>query len=248
MYEKTEMIETNCGKLDTFLCYPKLENNLPIIIFYMDAPAIREELREMSRRIASNGYNVLLPNLFYRDGTEGKYPFNQNTYKKDKTELKKMISTMNKTTNKMIIEDTKFLLEYIDNNFKNTNNVGILGYCMSGRFVISCGGTYPKKIKAIASFYGVDICTDKPDSAHIFGRDIDAELYLAFAEKDAWVNEKQLDQIKNIFKATSKKCTIEIYPATDHGFAFPERNTYNKDAAERHWIKMMQLFNRNLKD
>ena len=50
----------------------------------MDAPAIREELRVMCRKIANNGYNVILPNLFYRYGTEGNYPFDQNNYKKQR--------------------------------------------------------------------------------------------------------------------------------------------------------------------
>ena len=83
----------------------------------MDAPGIREELRTMCRRILKNGYNVLLPNLFYRVGTEGNYPFNQFLYKKSKEELNKMISTMNNTTNNMIIDDTKYIIDYINNNF-----------------------------------------------------------------------------------------------------------------------------------
>ena len=76
----------------------------------MDAPGIREELRNMCRRIVSNGYNVILPNLFYRVGTEGNYPFNQQLYKKSKEELNNMISTMNNTTNAMIIKDTKYII------------------------------------------------------------------------------------------------------------------------------------------
>ncbi len=212
----------------------------------MDAPGIREELRAMCRRILKNGYNVLLPNLFYRVGTEGNYPFNQLPYKKSKEELNKMISTMNNTTNKMIIDDTKYIIDYINNNFKNSNSIGIVGYCMSGRFVVSCGAAYANKILAIASFYGVDILTEKDDSPHLIADKIKGELYLAFAEKDKWVPKAKLSKIKKKF-SKYKNCSIDIYPSTDHGFAFPERNTYVKEAAEIHWKKLIQLFDKNLK-
>ena len=212
----------------------------------MDAPGIREELRIMCRRILKNGYNVLLPNLFYRVGTEGNYPFNQLLYKKSKEELNKMISTMNNTTNNMIIDDTKNIIDYINNNFDNRIGIGIVGYCMSGRFVVSCGASYANKILAIASFYGVDILTEKDDSPHLIADKIKGELYLAFAEKDKWVPKATLSKIKKSF-SKFKNCFIEVYPSTDHGFAFPERNTYVKEAAEIHWKRLIQLFDKNLK-
>ena len=212
----------------------------------MDAPGIREELRIMCRRILKNGYNVLLPNLFYRVGTERNYPFNQLLYKKSKEELNKMISTMNDTTNKMIIDDTKYIIDYINNNFDNSKGIGIVGYCMSGRFVVSCGACYADKILAIASFYGVDILTEKDDSPHLVASKIKGELYLAFAEKDRWVPKATLNKIKKSF-SKYKNCFIEVYPSTDHGFAFPERDNYVKEAAEIHWKKLIHLFNKNLK-
>ena len=212
----------------------------------MDAPGIREELRSMCRRILKNGYNVLLPNLFYRVGTERNYPFNQLLYKKSKEELNKMISTMNNTTNNMIIDDTKYIIDYINNNFDNSKGIGIVGYCMSGRFVVSCGAYYADKILAIASFYGVDIFTEKDDSPHLLASKIKGELYLAFAEKDRWVPKATLNKIKKSF-SKYKNCFIEVYPSTDHGFAFPERDSYVKEAAKIHWEKLIHLFDKNLK-
>ena len=235
MHEKNIIIKTQDGNLD---CKVFINSNInaPSIIFYMDAPGIREELRAMCRRILKNGYNVLLPNLFYRVGIEGHYPFNQLLYKKSKEEFNKMITTMNSTTNNMIIDDTKYIIDYISNNFDNSKGIGIVGYCMSGRFVVSCGAFYADKISAIASFYGVDILTEKDDSPHLVADKIKGELYLAFAEKDKWVPKATLSKIKQSF-SKNKNCFIEVYPSTDHGFAFPERNTYVKEAAEIHWKK-----------
>ena len=245
MHEKNIIIKTKDGNLD---CKTFINSNIkaPTVIFYMDAPGIREELRTMCRRILKNGYNVLLPNLFYRVGTEGNYPFNQLLYRNSKEELNKMISTMNNTTNNMIIDDTKYIIDYINNNFDNNKGIGIVGYCMSGRFVVSCGASYADKILAIASFYGVEILTEKNDSPHLVAHKIKGELYLAFAEKDKWVPKDTLSKIKKSF-SKYKNCFIEVYPSTDHGFAFPERDTYVKEAAEIHWKKLIYLFDKNLK-
>ena len=214
----------------------------------MDAPAIREELREMCRRIARKGYNVYLPNLFYRFGTEGKYPFDQNTIKSNKKERKKMINTMNSTTNEMVVADTRYILDYLIKDIKNNYSIGIVGYCMSGRFVISCAAYYPKIIKATASFYGVDIHTTNKMSPHLLFHKIKGEIYLAFAEKDIWVTNEQIGIIKNALKHSHTNYKLEIYPKTDHGFAFPNRDTYNEVAAELHWKNLFSLFKRNLKN
>ena len=248
MNEKNVDIETKDGIIDTFVCHPKTEHPLPAIIFYMDAPGIREELRDMARRLSGNGYYVLLPNLFYRHGTEGNYPFNQEAIRTEKLELKKMLNTMAQTTNSMIINDTKQLLNFCNTelNVKNSG-IGILGYCMSGQYVVSCASSYPNQIKALASFYGVGIYTKKQDSPHLVSHKIKGEIYLAFAEQDKYVEPKEVDSIINHFSKDNINCELEVYKGTDHGFAFPDRYSYQKEAAEKHWVKLLSLFHRNLK-
>ena len=244
MHEYNIIIKTNDGNLDCHVFITEEIKN-PNIIFYMDAPAIREELRTMCRKIASSGYNVILPNLFYRKGIENNYPFDQKSYKSSKVQLNKMLDTMNSTTNSMIIDDTKFIIDYLNEKFSN-KNIGIVGYCMSGRFVVSCAAIYSDKIKAAASFYGVDIMTEKLDSPHLIAENIKGSLYLAFAEKDYWVPEVVLRKINNYFMKLDIQVKIEVYPGTDHGFAFPSRSTYIKSAEKKHWNKLLNLFGKNL--
>ena len=245
MIEKSVLISTNAGKIDSSL-FLSDKKDKPFIIFYMDAPAIREELRNMCRRISAEGYNVILPNLFYRLGTEGNYPFNQDTYKSDKKELGKMVKTMNDTSNNMIINDTSYILDFIENEMSNKKKIGIVGYCMSGRFVVACGAAYSSKIKSIASFYGVDIYTQLPDSPHLSFNKIKGEIYLAFAEKDVWVSDEQINKIKEAISMHNISARIEIYKGTTHGFAFPERANYDQKASEKHWEELFALFKRSL--
>ena len=246
MKEQEIKLKTNDGYLD---CRVFITNKIdnPPIIFYMDAPAIRDELRYMCRKISQRGYNVILPNLFYRVGTEGNYPFDQTRYKDNNVELGKMVSTMNNTKNQMIAEDTRVILNYISKIFSKKSKVGIVGYCMSGRFVVYCGAKFPNNIAAIASFYGVDIVTNNFDSPHLLASKIKGELYMGFAEKDSWVPSKTLEKIKLAFPNKKNKVLLEKYPGTKHGFAFPSRSTYVKKADEKHWSRLFELFERNLK-
>ena len=247
MQEYQIILKTNDGNLDCRV-FANDERANPPIIFYMDAPAIREELREMCRKISRNGFNVLLPNLFYRVGTEGNYPFDQANYKNKKEEFNKMIITMNNTTNAMIAKDTKVILDFISKRFSNSKRIGVVGYCMSGRFVVYCAAMFPEKICAIASFYGVDIVTVNSDSPHLLAKKIKGELYLAFAEKDSWVPNDIINIIKKTFPNKKNKVFVEIYKGTDHGFAFPSRHSYKEEATKTHWKRLFNLFDRNLKD
>ena len=70
MIEQQVDVATADGQMSTFVCHPERRGPFPVILFLMDAPGIREELRDMARRLATTGYCVLLPNLYYRSGVD----------------------------------------------------------------------------------------------------------------------------------------------------------------------------------
>ena len=235
------------GQMDVFICHPEENGPFPTIIMYMDAPGIREELRDMARRLGTVGYYVMLPNLYYRTGREGHYGYDLSRIRIDEGEREKMFDVMRTLTNARIVSDTQPLLDYAraDNN-SSGGPLGCVGYCMSGQFVVSIGAAYANDFAAIASFYGVGILTDEEDSPHLRAKDIKASLYLAFASNDPWVPKTTLDSLPRIMKQGEVKHRVEIYPDTEHGFAFPERPVYVKAAGERHWERLFSLFGREL--
>jgi carboxymethylenebutenolidase len=249
MNEYEVEIDTGAGKMDTFICHPDENGPHPAVIIYMDAPAIREELRDMARRLGTAGYYVALPNLYYREGREGSYGFDYTCLKDDEQHLSRMFGLMSSLSNEMIVNDTQFLIETIRNDLAAAAGpIGCAGYCMSGQFVAAVGAAYPDDFAAIASYYGVGILTDKEDSPHLNAGKIKGELYLAFAEKDPYVSQEVLEALPAAMKACGVNYRIEIYPGTEHGFAFPERPAYIKAAGERHWERMLALFDRQLKN
>jgi dienelactone hydrolase len=70
MIERELDIATQDGAMNTYTVRPDDGGPLPVVLMLMDAPGVREALREICRRIAQSGYYVLLPNLFYRTTRE----------------------------------------------------------------------------------------------------------------------------------------------------------------------------------
>jgi carboxymethylenebutenolidase len=235
-------VSTRDGAMNTFVVHPDEGGPFPAIFFYMDAPGKREELHDMARRLASVGYFVALPNLYYRKTREFAPPL-------DEAGMKKMFEMMMHLSNTMIVSDTEALLAFADASPQvRRGPVGVVGYCMSGPFVCAAAAHFPDRIAAAASIYGARLISDAHDSAHrALGR-VRGELYFACAEIDRWAPKEQIDELERIMKAAGVRHRIEWYPGAEHGFAFPQRKgIYHKPSAERHWQRLFALFERNLR-
>jgi carboxymethylenebutenolidase len=242
MIERTIDIATNDGKTTTFVVHPERGGPHPGIVFYMDAPAIREELRDMARRFASAGYYVLLPNLYYRSGVMELGPLSRDPADPGR---KRMFELMESLTIAKIMDDTRALLAFADADpAAKKGPMGAVGYCMSGQYAINAAAQFPEHFRAAASIYGVRLVTDAPDSPHTMAHKIRGESYFACAEIDSWAPKEMVDALSAAVKGL--KSEVEWYPGVEHGFAFPQRPAYNKDAAERHWERLFALWRRNL--
>jgi carboxymethylenebutenolidase len=241
MVEVEVDIKTRDGAMNSFVTHPEEGGPFPPVLFYMDAPGKREELHDMARRIATVGYTVVLPNLYYRQVREF-------TLERTDAGMRRMFELMGQLSNTMVVQDTEALLRFVDEHPQvRPGSVGAVGYCMSGPFVLAAAARYPERIAAVASIYGARLVTDQPDSAHRTLDRIRGEVYLACAEIDRWAPPEQIEEIRRILAGTEVRHRIEWYPGAQHGFAFPERTgIYDRTSAERHWERLFQLFARNL--
>ncbi|MEQ9519750.1 MAG: dienelactone hydrolase family protein [Parvibaculum sp.] len=243
MKEDLVNIHTRDGDMETFCVVPG-DAVYPPVILYMDAPGIREELYEFARRIAAEGYCVLLPDMYYR---RGRLRFDMKTA--DESVQKSMFDAMYSLNNALVMSDTEAMLDWLDNQaHAKAGPVGCIGYCMSGQYVVSAAGTFPGRIAAAASLYGVSIVTDKPDTPHKLAGRIKGEIYFGFAEQDQWVPENVIPDIREEFDKHNVSYVLDQWPGTGHGFCFPERGTYVKEAAEAVWTKVFDLYRRRLRD
>jgi carboxymethylenebutenolidase len=242
MIEQQLDIQTRDGATTTFIVHPERDGPHPVILFFMDAPAIREELRDMARRLATSGYYVVLPNLYYRQGVMEIGPLG------DPAVRERMMALMNGLSIEMVMRDAESLLAFVDTQPAAAKGpMGAVGYCMSGQFSINAAARFPDKIAAAASMYGTFLVTDRPDSPHIMARKAKAELYFGCAETDRWAPLETVEALDAALKSDKVQAEVELYPGVEHGFAFPQRAAYDKDAAERHWERLVALYDRNLR-
>jgi carboxymethylenebutenolidase len=239
MIERQIEIGTRDGRMNTFICHPEREGPHPVVIFFMDAPGIREELRDMARRLGSVGYYVLLPNLYYRSGVEELGPYIGEAYAATRQKLMALMGTL---TIPMVMEDTDALLDFAGRDGAASKGpMGCVGYCMSGRYAVNAAVRHAR-IRAAASIYGTHLVTDQPDSPHLAVHRTDARLYFGCAETDQYAPMEMIDKLRSEIDTQRGNAEVEVYPGTHHGFAFPQRPAYNKPAAERHWERLFSLF------
>jgi carboxymethylenebutenolidase len=214
------------------------------VLFFMDAPAIREELRDMARRIATAGYYVMLPNLYYRKGV---LELKDLPPLPEPEARARMFELMNSLTIPLVMEDGDALLDFADRDpAAGTGPLATLGYCMSGRYAINFAARWPDRVGAAASIYGTQLVTDEADSPHLAAARAGGELYFACAEHDQWAPLETVEALDQAVKAGGLNAEVELYPGVHHGFAFPQRAAFDKSAAERHWERLFALWKRTL--
>jgi carboxymethylenebutenolidase len=236
-------IPTADGAMNSFVVYPEEGGPHPVVFFYMDAPGKREELHDMARRLASVGYYVVLPNLYYRRSRD--YWLKERT-EAGMAEMFGHMATLKASTTEC---DTRAMLTYVDGRPEaDAKRIGAVGYCMSGPIVVWAAAAFPDRIKAIASIHGANMATDAPDSPHRVVSRLRCESYFACAEIDRWAPPADIQKLQEALEAAKQPHRIEWYPAAEHGFVFPLRaGIYNRPAAERHWERLFSLFDRTLR-
>jgi len=243
MNEQHLNVVTADGDMETFVAYPDGAGPFPVVVLYMDAPGIREELRGFTRRIADQGYYCALPDLYYR---RGRVRFDRDSM--NEAGRKQMFAHMRSLSNAGVLADTGALLEALrDRPAASPGPKGCIGYCMSGQFVMSVAGTFPEHFRASISCYGVGIVTDREDSPHNLAGSLQGEIFFAFAEKDEYVPDAAIEVLRETLEEHGARYQLEIYPGTEHGFCFPGRVwCYVEAAAEDVWRRSFEMFDRQL--
>jgi carboxymethylenebutenolidase len=236
-------VTTKHGLCPSFVAYPDDGGQYPGIIFYMDAPGFREELCNMARRIAKQGYYCIVPDMYYRLGT-----IRFDLPRRNDLMSAVIKASMNHLTRQDIMEDTAGLIQYLDAQAEVADGpMGCVGHCMSGRYVTDAATTFPERIKAASAFYGVGIVTDEKDSPHLLLKKATAEFYYSFGENDAVVPDAVIPVLKKALVKAGAKHKVEQPKGALHGYMFSERLAHNPQVAHTGWANLLSLFDRNLK-
>jgi carboxymethylenebutenolidase len=244
-------VKTPDGTCDAALIHPKA-GHWPGAIIFTDIFGLRPTMREMAKRLARDGYTVLVPNPFYRStkapGLSLDFDFSSPA---DRAKLDAYRAPM---TPEAVMRDAAAYVAYLDaqSSVNRRAKIGVVGYCMGGPMTLQAAAANPDRIGAGASFHGGGLVTDKPDSPHLLVAKIKAQFYFGIAQSD---DAKQPDakiKLKEAFEAAQLPVAIEVYAGTLHGWCVKDmplqagKPIYNEPEAERAWQELTALYRRAL--
>jgi carboxymethylenebutenolidase len=233
------------GSCRSFVFRPAGSGPWPGVLVYMDGIGIRPAMLEIGERLASHGYFVLLPDLFYRSGPYE--PMNARTVFSDPEERKVLMEKfMSRATAANVMSDTEAFLGWLAAQPDVLPGpIGTTGYCLGGFMSLTAAGTFPYAIAATASYHGGRLATDAPESPHRLASRMRSRVYVAGAIEDASFTDKMKERLERALTDAGVRHTIETYPAK-HGFVLRDTTTYDAAAAERHWVSLLALLETTL--
>ena len=235
------------GTCDAAFIHPK-NGSHPGVLIWADAFGLRPSMREIGKRIAAEGYSVLVPNPFYR---VTKAPFTDASnfnFQTDMGKIQPLMASVNAPGNPE--KDAVAYIAFLDaqKQVNKGKKIGTQGYCMGGPLVVRTAAAVPNRVGAGASFHGGGLVTDKPESPHLLASKIKARMYFGIASNDDMRQPDAKDKLKESFAAANVPAEIEVYSQALHGWCIsdmPKQNgspIYSKPDAERAWGKLVALY------
>ena len=237
--ETDVLIQTPDGTADAALFTPKKAGTYPAVLMWPDIMGLRPAFRGMGRRLAGEGYVVLVPNPFYRSK---KAPVIDGPIDWGNAAQRELLSGYRKAITS-VASDAKAFLAFLDSQPKTNKRrkAGVQGYCMSGAFAFETAATLPDRIGAVASFHGGGLVTKDPTSPHLLIPKTKARFAVLIAQNDDAKDPQAKDVLKASFAAAGRPAVVEVYPA-DHGWTVPGGQVYDAVQAERAWSELLKLY------
>jgi carboxymethylenebutenolidase len=242
-------IKTPDGMCDAAFIHPTTGSH-PGVIIWADAFGLRPTMREIGKRIAAEGYSVLIPNPFYR---VAKAPVLEEdkvrnfNFQTDMAKIQPLMASINAPG--AAEKDAVAFVAFLDaqKEVNKSKKIGTQGYCMGGPLVVKTCAAAPNRVGAGGSFHGGGLVTDKPDSPHLLASKIKARMYFGIASNDDMRQPDAKDKLKESFAAAHVPAEIEVY-SSKHGWCVADMPNdasgpiYNMADAERAWGKLVALY------
>lgn len=229
------------GKMGGYLARPEGDAVLPGVIVYMEIFGINSHIRDVTERVAAEGYVALAPDFFHRTGPGVEYGY-------DDEGMGKGMALLGQLDADEMIADAKAALAYLRGRADTTAKTGAMGFCIGGHmtYLTAC----ETDVAAAASFYGGGIAASqgmggKPSTVSRTGK-ISGRILCLFGAEDGFIPSDQVEQIQSALSAGGIEHEVVVYPGADHGFFCDQRGTYQKEAAADAWERVKKLFRETL--
>jgi carboxymethylenebutenolidase len=239
--EKDVAVRTADGSADAAIFHPSGRGRWPAVLMWPDILGLRPVFREMGKRLAAQGYVVLVPNPYYRSRkapvVEGPFDFN------NRDDMNRIQELRQGLTDAMADQDSSAYVTFLDAQPQTDTRrkAAVQGYCMSGPLSFRTAAARPDRIGAVATFHPGALVTDKPSSAHLLIPKTRAAYLVLIAKNDDEHLPAQKDVLRSAFASAARPAKVEVYPA-NHGWCVAGSATYNEQQAERAWAELLPFY------
>lgn len=230
-------VKTADGIADAVLY--RVEGTSPGVLFLPDGIGLRQSQSDMARRLAGDGFNVLLPNIYYRTAKPPIFPPKPDlSDPKTRERFTELTSTL---TPDAMVRDGRAYADFLSSQQGVREPLGVIGFCFTGAFALRLAAAMPDRIAAAASFHGGRLYQDSAASPHLHLPDVKGRLYFGHAENDASMPAEAIRQFEDALAEWGGRFESETYSAR-HGWTVPDSAAYDEPEAERAWRKIREFF------
>ena len=239
-------VKTPEGSADAYLTRPDDGRAHPGVLLVVDAFGLRPQIEAMADRIAAGGYVVLAPNVFYRAGKAPVISLDGLGDPERREEVLGRVMPLMKelTTERIVADGSAYLARLADE--ADGGPVAVTGYCMGGRLGWRIAAAYPDRVDGLGCFHTGGLVTDDEDSAHLSAGEIDAELFLGFADNDRSATPEQIATVEDALTRAGATFRAEVFADAEHGYTMADTPAYDEAAAERHYDELFGLLSRTV--
>lgn len=232
----THQLNTSDGKMEAYESRPKDGGARPGIIVLMEAFGVNSHIKDVTERVAREGYVAIAPDLYHRE-SERLVPYN---------DLGKAVEIMKRLQDPKVMDDVGAAIAHLKSqSYLKQGAIGVTGFCMGGRFTYLTAAHHNKDIKAAVVFYGGGIPAGNPSPLDRTG-EITCPITLFFGGKDPIIPQEHVDKINQTLKDQNKNFSLKLYPEATHGFFCNERESYHQESAKDAWEKTKSFFAQHL--
>ena len=242
--EKNVDVTTPDGMANAAFVHPATGAH-PGVLIWADAFGLRPALREMGKRLAAQGYSVLVPNPFYRVTREPGLDPATFDFARDRARLTPLMASVNAPGNPE--KDAVAYIQFLDAQpeVDRTRKIGTQGYCMGGPLVMRTAAAMPERVGAGASFHGGGLVTANDQSPHLLIPKMRGRMLIAIAVNDDQQQPDAKERLREAFTAAGVPAEVEVFPA-QHGWCMADTAVYSAAEADRAWQKLLALYKASL--
>ncbi|MCL2660956.1 MAG: dienelactone hydrolase family protein [Acidobacteriaceae bacterium] len=246
MKEQDIQLQMPGGAADAVLFTPDTTHPLPGVLHFPDIGSIRDVQQTMAKRLASEGYVVLMPNTFYRTSRPPVFTFERRIG--DPRSMERLRELIAPLTPEVQAQDFAVYIDFLASQPSVVaDRIGIVGYCIGGSHALRTASIRPDKVRAIASFHGGSLYKENdPGSPHMVLPRVKAKLYFGHADHDPTMTADDIAHFEQALKAWGGSYQSELYAGAGHGWTVSDNPSYNEPSAERAYGKMRDLFKASL--